>query len=77
MPKQERIKTKYPGVTFIDSQGASGPERVFYIRYRRQGKVIEEKAGRQYTDDMTEAKACAILHCRSSTLVFSDVPLIA
>ena len=60
MPKQERIKTKYPGVTFIDSQGAGGPERVFYIRYRRQGKVIEEKAGRQHADDMTEAKANAI-----------------
>ena len=60
MPKQERIKTKYPGVTFIDSFGASGPERVFYIRYRRQGKVVEEKAGRQYADDMTEAKANAI-----------------
>jgi len=60
MPKQERIKTKYPGVMFIDSQGASGPERVFYIRYRRQGKVIEEKAGRQHADDMTEAKANAI-----------------
>jgi integrase len=60
MPKQERIKTKYPGVTFIDSLGASGPERVFYIRYRRDGKVIEEKAGRQYADDMTEAKANAI-----------------
>jgi integrase len=60
MPKQERIKTKYPGVTFIDSVGASGPERVFYIRYRREGKVIEEKAGRQYADDMSEAKANAI-----------------
>jgi integrase len=60
MPKQERIKTKYPGVTFIDSLGAIGAERVFYIRYRRQGKVIEEKAGRQYADDMTEAKANAI-----------------
>ena len=60
MPKQERIKTKYPGVTFIDSQGASGTERIYYIRYRRQGKVIEEKAGRQYADDMTEAKANAI-----------------
>ena len=60
MPKQERIKTKYPGVTFIDSLGASGAERVFYIRYRREGKVIEEKAGRQYADDMTEAKANAI-----------------
>ncbi len=60
MPIQKREKTKYPGVTFIDAQGASGPEKIYYIRYRRQGKVIEEKAGRQYVDDMTPAKAAGI-----------------
>jgi integrase len=60
MPIQERIKTKYPGVTFIDAQGASGPERVYYIRYRKQGRVIEEKAGRQFSDDMTAAKAAGV-----------------
>ena len=60
MPFQQRIKTKYPGVTFLEVQGASGPERVYYIRYRKQGKVIEEKAGRQYADDMTPAKAAGV-----------------
>jgi integrase len=60
MPKQGRIKTKYPGVTFIEVEGASQTERIFYIRYRRQGKMIEEKAGRQYQDDMTPAKAAHI-----------------
>jgi integrase len=60
MPIQQRIKTKYPGVTFLEVQGASGPERVYYIRYRKQGKVIEEKAGRQFQDDMTPAKAAGV-----------------
>jgi integrase len=60
MPRQERIKTKYPGVYYIDSDGARGKERIFYIYYRRNGKQIEEKAGCQYADDMTEAKANAI-----------------
>ena len=60
MPRQERNKTKYPGVYFIESDGAKGKERIFYICYRRDGKQIEEKAGYQYADDMTEAKANAI-----------------
>ncbi len=60
MPIQQRTKTKYPGVTFIDAQGASGPERIYYIRYRKLGKVIEEKAGRQHADDMTPAKAAGV-----------------
>jgi integrase len=60
MPKQERIKTKYPGVYYIEADGARGKERIFYIYYRRNGKQIEEKAGCQYADDMTEAKAAVI-----------------
>lgn len=62
MPKQKRTSTKYPGVTFVDGTAvATGkPERIFYIRYRRNGKLIEEKAGRQFQDDMTPAKAAAI-----------------
>ena len=60
MPKQERIKTKYPGVYYVEVDGKTGPERIYYIRYRKQGKVIEEKAGFQYADDMTEAKAAGI-----------------
>jgi integrase len=57
--KMKRIKTKYPGVTYIIGQSvATGKaEKIFYIRYRRDGKLIEEKAGRQYQDDMTAARA--------------------
>jgi integrase len=61
MPKQDRIKTKYPGVYYI----VKGNEKVFYIYYRRNGKQIEEKAGRQYANDMTAAKAAGIRADRS------------
>jgi integrase len=60
MPKQERIKTKYPGVYYIESDGSRGKERIYYVFYRRNGKQIEEKAGCQYADDMTEAKAAGV-----------------
>ena len=33
------------------------PERVYYIRYKRSGKMVEEKAGRASIDNMTPAKA--------------------
>ncbi len=57
MPRQERIKTKYPGVYFVEVDGKAGRERIYYIRYRKQGKLTEEKAGFQFADDMTPAKA--------------------
>ena len=57
MPKQERIKTKYPGVYFVEVVSNVGRDRIYYIRYRKQGKLIEEKAGFQSSDDMTPAKA--------------------
>jgi len=52
-----RVKTDYPGVFYIFGEGARGPEKIYYIRYRRNGKMIEEKAGRQFQDDMTPARA--------------------
>ncbi len=61
MPKQDRIKTKYPGVYYVHK----GTEKVFYIFYRLNGKQIEEKAGRQFADDMTPAKAAGIRADRS------------
>jgi integrase len=61
MPKQDRIKTKYPGVYYI----AKGKEKTFYIVYYLNGKKIEEKAGRQFADDMTAAKAAGIRADRS------------
>lgn len=59
MPKQKRIKTDYPGVYFIEGKqaGTDKPERIYYIYYRKDGKKIEEKAGRQFKDNMTPAKA--------------------
>jgi integrase len=61
MPKQERFKTKYPGVYFIEGLGANGkPERIYYLQYRRGGRLVEEKAGRQFQDDMTPARAAQI-----------------
>ncbi len=61
MPTIKRVKTKYPGVYFIEGVSISGKvERTFYIRYRKQGKLIEEKAGRQFQDDMTPARAAGI-----------------
>jgi integrase len=60
MPRQERIKTKYPGVYFIEANGPRGKEKIFYVVYRRNGKQIEEKAGGQHAADMTEAKAAGI-----------------
>ena len=61
MPKQKRFRTKYPGVTYLDGRRADGTvERIYYIRYRRDGKMIEEKAGRQFQDDMTPARAAGV-----------------
>ncbi|MFZ7127802.1 MAG: tyrosine-type recombinase/integrase [Desulfobacterales bacterium] len=59
MPAKKRFSTKYPGVYYIESTSVADgkPEQVFYIRYRKDGQMIEEKAGRQYQDDMTAAKA--------------------
>ena len=61
MPKQDRIKTKYPGVYYIDK----GKGKTFYIVYYLNGKKIEEKAGRQFADDMTAAKAAGFRADRS------------
>jgi integrase len=52
----------YAGVYFIEVTRAAGygMEKVYYIRYRKQGKLIEEKVGGQYRDNMTAAKAASI-----------------
>jgi integrase len=61
MPAKRRIKTKYPGVYFITGKSVSGkPEKIYYIRYRKDGKMVEEKAGRQFQDDMTPARASQV-----------------
>ena len=59
MPRQERQKTKYPGVYFINgiSPADGKPEKIYYIFYRKNGKQIEEPVGYQHKDDMTAARA--------------------
>ncbi|MCX5814245.1 MAG: site-specific integrase [Proteobacteria bacterium] len=62
MPKQQRFKTGYPGVYYIvgKTPGTEKPDKIYYIYYRKSGKIVEEKAGRQFKDDMTPARASLI-----------------
>lgn len=62
MPAQKRFKTRYPGVFYIEGifPATGKPEKIYIIRYRKNGKAIEEKAGRQYQNDMTPARAANI-----------------
>lgn len=62
MSRNNRIKTNYPGVFYVEGTaiGNRKPERIYYIRYRRNERMIEEKAGRQFQDDMTPARAAHI-----------------
>jgi len=62
MPAKKRIKTKYPGVYYIESTavGSNKTEKIYYIVFRKNGGLIEEKAGRQFQDDMTPARAAGL-----------------
>ena len=62
MPTIQRVRTKYPGVMYIVGKSTVNgkPEKIYYVRYRKNGKEIEEKAGRQFQDDMTPAKAAIL-----------------
>jgi len=62
MASSKRIKTKYPGIFYRHAKriGGNGDERVYYIVFKKDGKVIEEKVGRQYVDDMTPARAAGM-----------------
>ena len=53
MPKQIRKKTRYTGVYLVD---LSSGDQSFFIRYKKEGKLIEERAGRK-KQGMTSAKA--------------------
>ena len=66
MAAKQRFKTKYPGVFYIESTvpGTNDPEKIYYIMYRKSGKLVEEKAGRQYQDDMTPARAAGMRSAR-------------
>lgn len=56
----------YAGVFYIEIPRpfGSGVEKVYYIRYRRCGKQIEEKVGHQYRDRMTPIRAAGIRSAR-------------
>ncbi|MEA3427693.1 MAG: site-specific integrase [Thermodesulfobacteriota bacterium] len=58
----KRKKTTYPGIFYRESKriGGKGLEKIYYIIFKKDGKVYEEKAGRQYADDMTAARAAYI-----------------
>ncbi|MBL7180283.1 MAG: site-specific integrase [Desulfobacterales bacterium] len=58
----KRIKTNYPGVYYRVAKriGGKGSEKVYYIVFKKGGKVQEEKVGRQFVDDMTPARAAGI-----------------
>ena len=58
----KRYKTTYPGVFYREAEriGGRGLERVYYIVFKKDGKVVEEKVGRQFKNDMTPAKAARI-----------------
>ena len=54
MPAQKRFPTKYPGVHYIHGKwGEDKQQKIFLIRYRKNGVAIEEKVGRQREDGMT------------------------
>lgn len=57
-----RIKTKYPGVYYREGKriGRPGLEKIYYIVFKKDGKVYEEKVGRQFKDDMTPARAAGM-----------------
>ncbi|NIW14420.1 MAG: tyrosine-type recombinase/integrase [Candidatus Thorarchaeota archaeon] len=63
----KRIKTNYPGVFYREARriGGRGKERVYYIVFKKNGRVHEEKVGRQYADAMTPAQAA---HMRSGRI---------
>jgi len=50
------------GVFYREAEriGGKGLERVYYIVFKQGGKVFEEKVGRQFSDNMTPAKAARI-----------------
>ncbi|MGR0479993.1 MAG: tyrosine-type recombinase/integrase [Candidatus Electronema sp. V4] len=63
MASMKRYRTQYPGVFYIEGIAAAGgrkTERIYYIRYRKDGRLVEEKAGRQHQDGMTPLKAAGL-----------------
>jgi len=57
-----RIKTEFPGVFYRHARraGKKGADRVYYLVFKKDGKVLEEKVGSQHMDEMTPKKAWEI-----------------
>lgn len=62
MPILKRHKTDYKGVYFIWGEGISPgkKQKIFYIRYRKNGIPFDEKAGRQIEDAMSASRASIV-----------------
>lgn len=62
MASSERHATKYPGVFYrtVKRPGGNGEERLYFVRFKRDGKTVDAKVGRQYADNMTPAKAAKL-----------------
>lgn len=57
-----RNKTKYPGVFYrlAKRPNGKGEEKIYYVVFKRQGKVVETKVGGEIRDDMTPARAAKL-----------------
>lgn len=58
MPKRIKVEGR-TGVFYRIARRVGGPgtEKIYYVTYKVDGKKIEARAGRQYKDQMTPAKA--------------------
>lgn len=58
----KRHPTSYPGVIYriVERIGGPGTERMYYIRFKKDGVTYEEKSGRQFADNLTPAKVARI-----------------
>lgn len=59
MSKMVKVGDKYPGVYYREAKAITRPgtEKVFYVTFKKDGKLKWEKVGRQYVNDMTAARA--------------------
>lgn len=77
MPKLERIKTPYPGIFYssVFSKKNDRLDRSYYIRYRKNGKQIEEKVGQQLQNEMTPERASMIRNeiVKGNLISFHDI----
>ena len=58
----KRQKTNYPGIFYREARRVGGPgtEKIYYAVFKKDGKTVEAKIGRQYVDDMTPARAARV-----------------